>query len=153
MSELRRKMIEMNLDPEFLDFNISVHTVEDAARAAGVRVSDMTKNLVLLDDTNQLVIAALSGTDRLDLYKVESLLGRRVRMAKASEVLKLVGYEAGAVPVVGFKGTLVLDTRVAQKAYLFSSAGTSRSLAKVPTKKLIEATRPLVTDIVVGKLE
>ena len=146
-------MIEMNLDPEFLDFDFSVHSVEDAALGAGVQVSDMNKNLVLLDDANELVIAVLSGTDRLDLEKVGSLLGRRVRMAKASEVLKLIGYQPGAVPVVDFKGTLVLDISVAQKPYLFSSAGTSRSLARIPTRKLLEATRPLVADIVLRKLE
>lgn len=146
-------MVEMNLDPEFLGFDFSVHTVEDAAKATGVQVSDMTKNLVILTDTNELVIAVLSGTDWLDLQKVGSLLKRQVRMAKASEVLKLVGFEAGAVPVVGFDGTLILDTSVAQKAYLFSSAGTSRSLAKIATKKLIEATKPLVADIVIRKPE
>lgn len=153
MFALRRKMIEMNLDPEFLDFDFSVHSVEDAARGAGVQVSDMNKNLVLLDDANELAIAVLSGSDRLDLEKVGSLLGSRVRMAKASEVLKLIGFEAGAVPVVDFKGTLVVDTNVAQKPYMFSSAGTSRSLAKISTRKLLEAARPLVADIAVRKAE
>jgi len=147
MSDFRRRIVEMNLDAEFLDFSASVHTVEDAAQAAGVSVSAMTKNLLLVDELNRPVIAVLSGTERLDVQKLATLLGRRLRMAKASEVQELIGFEAGAVPLVVVEGTLVLDVDVAEKPFIYSSGGTTRSLVKIPTRKLIEAMKPLVGDI------
>jgi len=96
---------------------------------------------------NRPVIAVLSGTDRLDVQKLATLLGRRLRMAKASEVQELIGFEAGAVPLVVVEGTLVLDVDVAEKPFIYSSGGTTRSLVKIPTRKLIEAMKPLVGDI------
>jgi Cys-tRNA(Pro)/Cys-tRNA(Cys) deacylase len=150
-SDLRRKITEMNLHAEFLDFDSSVHTVEDAAKAAGVDASDMNKNLLLVAASGMPVIAVLSGTDRLDLPKLEALVGRGIRMAKAPEVSKIIGFDAGAVPVVGINATVVVDSKVTQKSFLYSSGGSTRSLVRIQTDKFLKSTKPIVGDIAVTK--
>jgi Cys-tRNA(Pro)/Cys-tRNA(Cys) deacylase len=152
-SDLRRKITEMNLHAEFLDFDSSVHTVEDAAKAAGVDASDMNKNLLLVAASGMPVIAVLSGTDHLDLQKLETLIGRGIRMAKASEVSKIIGFDAGAVPVVGINATVVVDPKATQKAFLYSSGGSTRSLVRIQTDKFLKSTKPIVGDIAVTKTE
>lgn len=150
-SKLRRAIGQMNLEAEFLDFDAPVRTVQEAAKAVGVTVGEMTKNLLLIDDRGNLIVVVLSGSDRLDVEKVAALLGRRVRMAKPSEVSTLIGFEAGAVPIVGVEAMLILDINVVQKNYVYGSGGTSRSLVRIPTRILLETLKPKVGVIAVNR--
>jgi prolyl-tRNA editing enzyme YbaK/EbsC (Cys-tRNA(Pro) deacylase) len=113
------------IEPQFRIFPEGTDTAEQAAAAIGCDLGAIVKSLLFMvsdgdASKDELVLALISGADRLDEGKLAAELeGRQVRKATAREVEQRTGFKIGTVPPVGhrvpmpvFLDRLLMDYRV-----------------------------------------
>lgn len=141
-------MAENNVEAEHLIFKESCHSVEEAAMAANATAQDIVKNICIIDEQGQLIVAIVKGEDKTDLSKIKSLLGvKKLRTATADEILEHSGYICGGVPSFGYKATFLIDTRVMENTIVYTGGGSQNSLVRISPKVLLDANGGQVVNI------
>lgn len=142
--------IENNkLNAEHLQFNVSCHSVDEAAEAAGATADDFVKNICLLGPDGELAVAIVRGVDRVNTKKVARLLGvKKVRMATAEEILERTGFPCGGTPSFGFNATFYVDEQVLSMPVLYTGGGSQTSLVKSTPQDIIAANKATIADII-----
>ncbi len=105
----------------------STRTAQEAATSIGCSVSQIAKSLVFREgktDTPILVIA--SGSNRVDVNKVEKSTGLILSKADGKFVKEYVGYAIGGIPPVAHKKPLktILDPDLRKYDVVWAAAGT-----------------------------
>ncbi|QOJ79084.1 YbaK/EbsC family protein [Infirmifilum lucidum] len=95
-------------------------TSEMASKSLGVDKTRIAKTVVFVSDTGDVVLVVVRSDRRVDQAKLAKLLGyRKLRLARAEEVVEYTGYTPGGVPPIGHARELpvVLDSEVAGGEY------------------------------------
>ena len=90
----------------------STRTAQDAADSIGCAVSQIAKSLVFREKhTNLPILVIASGSNRVDVKKIETSTGLKLGRADGKYVKERVGYAIGGVPPVGHSEPLqtILD--------------------------------------------
>ena len=133
---------ELGLDLELREFPEGTRTAEDAARAIGVEVGQIVKSLVFTLD-GSLVIALVSGRNRLDEARLAAILGgSEVGRADATGVREATGYAIGGVPPFGHPTPLptAIDEDLLDYDEVWAAAGTPRDVFAVAPADLVRLT-------------
>jgi len=148
-SQKMKQYIDSNsINAEHLEFEQSCHTVEDAANAVNGSVDEIIKNICMIDQNDQLIVAIVKGEDRVSTSRVGKALNmERPRMANADEILNKTGYPAGGVPSFGFDATFLIDPKVTEQEYIYTGGGTPNSLVKISVEELIKVNKGTVVRI------
>ncbi len=120
---------------EITAFDESTHTAQEAADAIGVALGQIVKSLVFMapldpvddDGEQQLVVALVRGTDRVDLGRLASVSGHpRLRRASAKEAKRATGYTIGGVPPFAHEqqAVVVMDPALDGYEEIWAAAGT-----------------------------
>ncbi|HHY92707.1 MAG TPA: hypothetical protein GX511_05145, partial [Firmicutes bacterium] len=72
---LRTFLQEHKAAAEHLVFDRSCHSVAEAAAAAGAAPEDLVKNVCLIDEDGNLIVAIVKGEDRVSTKRVGQALG------------------------------------------------------------------------------
>lgn len=115
------------LDCRVRTFPESTRTAQEAADAIGCEVGQIAKSLVFRDAENDRpVLVVASGSNRVDVAKVEAALGAKLARAEGKWVKARVGYAIGGVPPVAHAEKLltVLDPDLRRYPTLWAAAGT-----------------------------
>lgn len=115
-------------------------TVEQASKLLGVSAAEIVKTIVVRGSLGDYAVV-LRGDCKLSLEKLAKALGEAsLRLAKASEVKELTGFEAGGVPPVclGPRVKVVVDERVSSMAFAVGGGGHERFLVKLPARLIFE---------------
>lgn len=152
MDKYEEKLIDFimvnNIKAEHLVFETSCHSVEDAAKTINTSPQDIVKNICLIDEQGNFIVAIIKGEDRVSLSKVGKVLGTRTpKIATPEEILKNTGYPCGGVPSFGFNAIFLIDQRVMEREYVYTGGGSQRSLVKISTTELIRANNGKIVDI------
>ncbi len=145
--KLEEFLLARNAAGEVLVFEKSVHSVAEAAEAAGVSHSELIKTIVVSSEggsegsNGSGAIFIIPGDRKLSLPKARALLGRgAIRIAKPEEVLRLTGYPAGGVPPV-FENpsglAAFIDSALLQKKRVLGGGGDSRSLLRIGPREIV----------------
>lgn len=145
--KLRLFIRHRGISAEVLEFSRSCHSVEEAAQAVGGKTDDFVKNLCLVSPDGRLSVAILKGEDRLDLKKVESLAGTKLKMATAEQILEKTGYPVGGTPSFGYAATFFVDERVMEKPSVYSGGGSVQALCKVNPSELLRTSGGRVANL------
>jgi Cys-tRNA(Pro) deacylase len=116
-------------------------TAEEAARAVGCDVAQIVKSLVFVAD-GRVVIALVSGADRLDVERLGSVLAATaVRRANADEAREATGFAIGGIPPLGHRTTVpvVIDEHLLQHETVWAAAGLPDAVFAVSPSALAEA--------------
>lgn len=99
-------------------------TAEDAARAIGCDVAQIVKSLVFTAG-GRPVIALVSGSNRLDVERLEALAGAPVARADADVARSATGYAIGGVPPFGHATALpvYMDRDLERHDVVWAAAG------------------------------
>lgn len=143
------------LDLAHIDYDLIEHrrteTAGDEARAIGVPADEVAKTIVLVSG-ERFVRAVLPASERLDLHKVQELLGdKHARLATEEElVLAYPMYELGAVPPFGIPaGDVVLvDRRLAERDFVLAEAGSHNESVRLKTGDLLRLMAATIEDLV-----
>jgi prolyl-tRNA editing enzyme YbaK/EbsC (Cys-tRNA(Pro) deacylase) len=105
----------------------STRTAQEAADSIGCDVAQIAKSLVFREkDSGQPVLVIASGSNRVNLAKIESMTGLKLGKADASYVKERVGYAIGGIPPVGHNQPLetILDADLMNYDVIWAAAGT-----------------------------
>ena len=133
---------------EVTEFAESTRTAAEAAAAIGTSVPRIVKSLVFLADDRPLLVLA-SGSNRVDVGKLERLVGVRIRRADADRVRAETGYAIGGVPPLGHPRDMAVyvDADLLQYDRVWAAAGTPYAVFPIQPEQLVEVTGGTVADL------
>ena len=105
----------------------STRTAQEAADSIGCAVAQIAKSLVFSEKKTGLPILVIaSGSNRVDLAKIEKTTGLKLGKADGKYVKERVGYAIGGIPPVGHNDSLetILDTDLKKFEVIWAAAGT-----------------------------
>jgi len=105
----------------------STRTAQEAADSIGCAVSQIAKSLVFKEKkTDRPVLAIASGSNRVDLKKIQKSTGLRLGKADGNFVKERIGFAIGGVPPVGHNEPLetLLDRDLKEYETIWAAAGT-----------------------------
>lgn len=105
----------------------STRTAQEAADSIGCTVSQIAKSLVFKEmETDLPILVIASGSNRVDVKKIEKSTGLKLGKADGKYVKKRVGYAIGGVPPVGHNKPLntILDPDLKKYKEIWAAAGT-----------------------------
>lgn len=152
MNPFEQKLLDYiklhRIDAELLRFNQSCHSVTEAAQAVGTSPENLVKNICLIDQDNNLIVAIVKGEDRVD----PSLIGitfaiKPPRIATPAEILEKTGYPCGGVPSFGYPARFLVDPKVLEKETIYTGGGSPTALVKIATVELVKANQGQIVGI------
>lgn len=105
----------------------STRTAQEAADSIGCEVAQIAKSLVFRDlETDLPVLVIASGSNRVDLAKIEAGTGLKLGKADGKFVKERVGYAIGGIPPVAHNEPLetILDPDLKKYDVIWAAAGT-----------------------------
>jgi prolyl-tRNA editing enzyme YbaK/EbsC (Cys-tRNA(Pro) deacylase) len=112
----------------------STRTAQEAADSIGCTVAQIAKSLVFRDlETDLPVLVIASGSNRVDLAKIEQQTGMKLGKAEGSFVKERVGYAIGGIPPAGHNEPLetLLDPDLMNYEDIWAAAGTPFAVFKL----------------------
>jgi prolyl-tRNA editing enzyme YbaK/EbsC (Cys-tRNA(Pro) deacylase) len=120
-------LIEKGFSFEVRELPGSTRTAQEAADSIGCDVAQIAKSLIFREkETDLPVLVIASGSNRVDLAKIESETGLKLGKADGNYVKERVGYAIGGIPPVGHNEPLEtnLDTYLKKYDVIWAAAGT-----------------------------
>lgn len=150
VEEVKKFIEEHDLDAKILQFDEPVRTVEEAAERSKADPSEIVKTIILIAD-DRPIAAIIQGNRKIDLEKLRKVLNANyVRLAKPSEVLKLLGIGIGAVsPLLNSMKRIrcIIDEKVLMMKKVLAGGGSEKTLVLIKPEDLAEILKPIIADI------
>ncbi|TFE00168.1 aminoacyl-tRNA deacylase [Jeotgalibacillus sp. R-1-5s-1] len=138
MSALLAFIKENQSSAELLQLKESTHSVEEAAQAVQASTEQLVKNICMISEDDELIVAIVKGEDRASTSRVSKALNiPRPRLANEHEIIDKSGFPAGGVPSFGFEATFLIDPKVMETPVVYTGGGTAQSLIKIPSEELL----------------
>lgn len=148
VQRVARALKEKGIQTEIRMLEQSTRTAQEAADAVRCAIGQIVKSLVFVADDRPL-IALVSGENRVDLGKLERLLGTSVRRATADEAKEATGYAIGGVPPLGYatEMSVLVDETLLKYEQVWAAAGHPHSVFPVEPAELVRACGGRVVDL------
>lgn len=133
----------------FIEKKETIHTA-DAAKAAGLELHRVTKNLVSKTDEGEPVLLIIPGDKKVRLKSAAKALGvRRVSLVSFEEAEKISGYPPGGTPSIGHKTRMrtLIDKSLLQYDTIYCGGGSRKRLLELKTEDVIRLNNAVVADI------
>lgn len=129
-------------------FPDGTRTAQDAATAVGCTVAQIAKSIVLRAG-DQVVLVIASGANRVDVKKIEALLGRPVKSADGRWVRDITGFAIGGVSPVGHQTAprIFIDQDLMALDPIWGAAGSPRHVFRTSAEALVRMTGGTVADV------
>lgn len=117
----------------------SARTAQEAADSVGCAVAQIAKSLVFREkETNLPILVIASGSNRVDLAKIEKETGLKLGKADGNYVKERVGYAIGGVPPVGHNEPMetILDPDLKKYEVIWAAAGTPFAVFQLKSAEL-----------------
>jgi prolyl-tRNA editing enzyme YbaK/EbsC (Cys-tRNA(Pro) deacylase) len=139
-ADISRFIDEQGITAELIHLPEETPTVEAAAAAVNAHPDQIGKSILFLADGIAILIIA-NGLNRVDYKQLADYLGlsrRRIKLAKAEEVLALIGYPVGTVPPFGHNRILptIIESKVMEQDELYAGGGEINALIRLTTAEL-----------------
>lgn len=151
-SDLRRFLESHAIAGEILLLEKPTPTVQAAAEAVGAHPSQIVKSILFMVD-EQPILAIACGTDRIDRRAIAGFLGvgrKRVKLAEAEAVVRMAGYEVGAMPPFAHRQPIMtlLDPRVLGQPEVFAGGGAENALLRLSPSEILRITQARVLNLI-----
>ena len=133
-------IVENGIEAEILRLEAETKTVAAAAAVLGLKPEQIIKSVLFLAN-GEPVVAIAGGQARIAWKRLADHLGisrRRLKTAKAEQVLEITGYVVGSVPPFGHRQPLrtVVDTAVYDQKTVYGGGGDIDALLRIQTAEL-----------------
>ncbi len=119
---------------EVKELSSSARTAQEAADSIGCTVGQIAKSLVFREKGTDLpVLVVASGSNRVDVAKIEKATGMKLGKADGSFVKEKVGYAIGGIPPAGHRMPLktILDIDLKKYDVIWAAAGTPHAVFRL----------------------
>jgi len=133
----------------FIKKKETIHTA-DAAKAAGLELNRVTKNLVSKTDEGEPVLLIIPGDKRVRLKSAAKALGaRRVSLVSFEEAERISGYPPGGTPSIGHKTKMrtVMDKSLLQYETIYCGGGSRERLLELRTEDVVKLNNAIIAEI------
>ncbi len=137
--KLKAIIKDKKLDCQHYSFTESCHSVAEAAAVVKATARDFIKSICLVDDKGSLTVAVVKGEDKVDIRKVERLVGKKLKLANPAEILDKTGFPVGGTPPFGFKAVFLIDERVFGQKEVYGGGGSDKALVRLAPAEIQKA--------------
>ena len=127
------------------------YRADEASKELGIPISDIVKSVLFMTSEGKPVLVIVRGDKRVDQGKLARKLGtRKLRLATRDELLRISGYEAGAVPPVGHinKIPTLIDNSIPIDAWVYAGGGSIGSSLKIKLRDIVQLQNASFTDCI-----
>ena len=131
------------LDIQVRELTETARSAAEAAAALGCQVGQIAKSLVFRGrSSGQAVLVVASGANRVDLAKVEALVGEPLEKPDAEFVRDKTGFAIGGIPPLGHDRplTTVIDEDLLRHPLVWAAAGHPNAVFPCTPAELVELT-------------
>ena len=129
----------------------SARTAQDASKAIGCEVAQITKSLIFkTESTHRPVLILASGPNRVDEKVIESHIGEKIVKADADFAREITGFAIGGIPPLGHKQKIELtfiDESLLKFDSVWAAAGTPHTVFNLRASDLRDVTDGKVMSI------
>jgi prolyl-tRNA editing enzyme YbaK/EbsC (Cys-tRNA(Pro) deacylase) len=121
----------------------TARSAAEAAAAVGCTVGQIAKSLVFKGrQSGRAVLVVASGSNRVDLAKVQALLGEPLDRADPDFVREETGFAIGGIPPVGHAKpiTTVVDEDLLEHERIWAAAGHPNAVFPLTPEELVRLT-------------
>lgn len=141
-----------NIQAEILHFDVHTPTVAVAAEVAGVGPEQIVKS-VLFMAAGEPVLVLACGTSRIAWKRLAEYLGisrKKLKMANATQVLAMTGYEVGSVSPIGQRHKLrtIVEATIPTLEIVLAGGGELNALLQLETAELLRLVQGEVVALV-----
>lgn len=124
-----------------------VYTSQEAARVRGVELKTGCKSMVLKTKDGKFALANVAADKKIDLKKLERILGCKLSFASKEEVLQTTNCESGSVPPFGklFGLPTFLDESVLENDFVNFNIGMLTRSVKISKQDLLKIMNPTIS--------
>ena len=149
---MAQALSKVGITPAFRTFPEGTDTAEQAAAAIGCNLGAIVKSLIFMvkrEAGDDLVLALVCGSDRLDEKKLAAELGHEVRKATAKEVEELTGFKIGTVPPVGHRIPMevYIDRELMMHSPVWAASGVRHRVFPIAPVMLCAASSAMIAEI------
>jgi prolyl-tRNA editing enzyme YbaK/EbsC (Cys-tRNA(Pro) deacylase) len=145
--KLARHIAENQINAEHLRFDVSCHSVAEAAAAAGVTAADFIKTICMLRKDGGIVAVIVRGEDRADRRAVQTHLNcGKLSIASPEVMLERTGFPAGGTPPFGFAAAFYIDRHVLELPIVYGGGGSEYALVRITPNSMLSANQAIVGD-------
>jgi Cys-tRNA(Pro)/Cys-tRNA(Cys) deacylase len=147
--ELENYLKEKKIWYRFIEKSETIHTA-DAAKAAGLELNRLTKNLVSKIDSGEYVLLVVPGDKKVNLEQAALVLkSKKVRLIPFDLAEQISGYLPGATPSVGHKIKMktVMDRSLMKYDTIYCGGGTRERLLELKTEDIASLSNAMIADI------
>ena len=128
----------------------STRTAAEAGAAVGCEVGQIVKSLVFrVPATDEAVLVLASGSTRVDVGQLESVVGSPVEQGSGAFVRERTGFAIGGVAPVGLTAPVrtYVERSVLAWPRVWAAAGSPRTVFDATPDELLSATGASVVDV------
>lgn len=138
--KMKKYLLDRNVIAEHLSFSESCHSINDAALAVNAKTEDFVKNICMISENGDLIVAIVKGEDRASTSRVGKALNTtQPKIATAYEILDKTGYPCGGTPSFRYNAIFLIDNKVVENELVYTGGGSENSLIKISTIELLKA--------------
>jgi prolyl-tRNA editing enzyme YbaK/EbsC (Cys-tRNA(Pro) deacylase) len=132
-----------------IEFQQDTSTSALAAAALGTEVGQIAKSMLFKTKSGEYFLVVSAGDVRMDTKALRDLIGSKVRMANAEEVLEITGFPVGGVCPFDLKVEvpIYLDESLKRYDVVYAAAGTANSALPITYEELMEITSGRPCDV------
>ena len=128
---------QFGISAKIREFDVSIATVELAAKALGCEPCRIAKTLSFMVDGKAILIVA-AGDVKIDNPKYKAQFGTKAKMLKPDEAVELIGHAVGGVCPFGINEdvTVYLDKSLQRFQTVYPACGSSNSAIELTIAEL-----------------
>lgn len=147
--DLEKYLKEKKVWYRFIEKAETIHTA-DAAKAAGLELSRVTKNLVSQTDKGDYVLIIVPGDKRVNLKEAAKALSvKNIKLLPFEKAEKISGYPPGGTPSIGHKTKMktLFDESLLKYETLYCGGGSRNKLLEMKTNDIIKLSDAIIAKI------
>ncbi len=132
-----------------IELEASSHTASDAATALQCEIGQIVKSLIFQGSATKLpYLLLLSGVNRVDLSKIQPLVGESVKRADPDWVKSVTGFAIGGIPPLAHAVSIqtFMDQSLFNYPILWAAAGHSHAVFQCSPEELQRMSHATLTD-------
>ena len=139
---------ENGINARLVTLSDSTRTSQLAAKALNCTIGEIAKSIVFLYN-NIPIIIVISGDKRIDMKKLDTTIGGKVKIADADNVKKKIGYSIGGVPPFPHNDGVIIFLDISLKRFdkVWTAAGTPNSVMNIEVQQLLNIVKKGFVDL------
>jgi len=130
-----------------IEHTTSARSAQEAADTIGCKIGQIVKSLIFMSESWQAVLCLVSGPNRLDEKKVQTLLGEKISRATPEFVKETTWFTIGGIPPFGHTKSIqhiFFDPELLDFDTVWAAAWHPNAVFEIEPQKLFEATHSVL---------